>query len=147
MAFLWIIADKNGKELSKTYFLQFFPKDTKYPIGKSMAAEIMGVYELEKADMGKSMEEFKGAYDILVQKIKGENVYLCFEGANKEGGESYMLRFSEEGADIYLDPEFVYTLQNACQLELAHPKDVEFKSPRMRIYRVLQKRNACYRVV
>jgi hypothetical protein len=147
MAFLWIIADKNGNELNKTYLLQFFPKDTKYPIGKSMAAEIMGVYELERVDMGKGMEELKGAYDILVKKIKGENIYLIFEGASKEGDTPCMLRFSEGGADIYIDPEFVYVLQNACRLELAHPKDIEYKSPMMRIYRVLQKRNACYRVV
>ena len=146
LAFLWAVSDKKGKE--KDFFIQFFSNDTKYPLGKSMATEIMVSYRLEKVEKDEgSKSEFKDYYDVNVQEIRGQNSYLIYEGSSKEGDATYMLRFSEKGEDILIDPDFVYFLQNTCRLVPAHPKDIEFQKQKTKIFMILPKSTSCVKAM
>ena len=146
LAFLWTVTDKKGTE--KNFFIQFFSNDTKYPIGKSMATEIMASYSLEKAEKGdRSVSEFKDQYNVNVQEITGQNSVLVYEGSSNGKDASYRLRFSERGQDIFIDPDFVYVLQNTCRLVPAHPKDIEFPKRRTRAFMILPKSTSCIKSI
>ncbi|MDD1776336.1 MAG: hypothetical protein LUP94_03175, partial [Candidatus Methanomethylicus sp.] len=107
----------------------------------------LGAYHLENVAVDeKSSNEFK---DLKVQadEIDGQNAYLIYHGSSKEKDATYRLRFTEKGQDIFIDPDFVYFLQNTCRLVPAHPKDLDIESRTVKAYSIRPKSSSCIKTV
>lgn len=140
MALILEIMDRSGKE--RTYYLKLFSGDTPIQINKSFAAEILARYSCKKYEPDPDTSDCATAYKIAIFKIEGENIYLSYEGLTKEGEPTYTIRFSEAGEEMNLEEDVYNHILGSYRLELAHPKDVRYNTPRSRVFLVRPQKRA-----